>query len=50
MEPNEGLYMQLKYKNRNAAYVNACLSITEFPEEVEFVNAEGAGGIKGYHI
>ena len=39
--------MRLKDKNRNASYINACLSVTEFVEEVEFVNAEGAGGIKG---
>ena len=47
IEPNIELYQRMVKKNRNASYINSCVSPTKFTEEYEFVNAEGVGGIKG---
>ena len=46
IEANQDLYNTLVSRNRNASYLNACVSITTLPEEVDFVNAGGIGGIK----
>ena len=47
IEPNIDLYHDMVRKNREASYINSCLSPTNFTEEYDFVKANGVGGIKG---
>ena len=47
IEPNIDLYQDMVRKNRDASYINSCLSPTNFTEEYDFVKAAGVGGIKG---
>ena len=47
IEPNIDLYQDMVRKNRDASYINSCLSPTNFTEEYDFVKAHGVGGIKG---
>ena len=47
IEPNIDLYQDMVRKNRDASYINSCLSPTNFTEEYDFVKAYGVGGIKG---
>ena len=47
IEPNIDLYQDMVRKNRDASYINSCLSPTNLTEEYDFVKAYGVGGIKG---
>ena len=47
IEPNIDLYQDMVRKNRDASYINSCLSPTNFTQEYDFVKAYGVGGIKG---
>ena len=47
IEPNIDLYNDMIRKNRDASYINSCLSPTNFTEQYDFVKAYGVSGIKG---
>jgi len=46
VEANNITYSALRKKNRNALSINNCLSMTRYPEKVEFDAADVLGGIK----
>ena len=47
VEPNTQSYKKLLGKNRNVASINVCISRTDLPELVDFVNAGTISGIQG---
>ena len=50
IEPNVKSYKKLLKKNRHVKSINACLSRTQFPELVNFINADGISGLDGKFI
>ena len=47
IEPNVRSYKKLLQKNRKIKSINACLSRTNVPEIVTFINTDGISGIEG---
>ena len=47
IEPNVKSYKKLLQKNRKIKSINACLSRTNVPEIVTFINTDGISGIEG---
>ena len=47
VEPNTRSYQDLLTKNRKVTSINVCVSSTQLPELVDFVNAGTISGLKG---
>ena len=49
IEPNRNTFRKLLNKNRNAIHINSCLSNSNKPQKVKFVNPEmdQLGGVVG---
>ena len=47
VEPNTRSYQDLLTKNRKVTSINVCVSNTQLPELVDFVNAGTISGLKG---
>ena len=47
VEPNTRSYQDLLTKNRKVTSINLCVSNTQLPELVDFVNAGTISGLKG---
>ena len=47
VEPNTRSYQELLTKNRKVSSINVCVSNTQLPEVVDFVNAGTISGLKG---
>ena len=47
VEPNTRSYQELLTKNRKVSSINVCVSNTQLPELVDFVNAGTISGLKG---
>ena len=47
IEPNVKSYKKLLKKNRHVETINSCVSRTQMPELVDFINADGISGIEG---
>ena len=47
VEPNSQSYKKLLSKNRNAASINLCVSNSNLPELVDFINAGTISGLQG---
>ena len=49
IEPNKKSFQSLLNKNRNAIHINSCLSNSDKPQKVNFINPEidQLGGVSG---
>ena len=49
IEPNKNSFRSLLNKNRNAIHINACLSSSDKPQKVNFINPkiDQLGGVAG---
>ena len=50
VEPNTRSYQELLTKNRKVSSINVCVSNTQLPELVDFVNAGTISGLRGLYV
>ena len=50
VEPNTRSYQELLTKNRKVSSINVCVSNTQSPELVDFVNAGTISGLRGLYV